>query len=81
MKRKDYENNKWYKITDDNFWVEDLEDEFPGCFTVVCDFNAYDEPFICTRDSSYAGWGTLAKYGKAMFMIVELPNNENVKDC
>ena len=28
MKRKDYENYKWYPVTDETYWVEEYCDEF-----------------------------------------------------
>ena len=35
MKRSDYENNKWYPLTENEYWVEEFPEEFPNCHTVV----------------------------------------------
>ena len=35
MKRKDYENYKWYPLTDNEYWVEEMPYEFPNCVTIV----------------------------------------------
>ena len=29
MKRENYENYKWYPLTNNECWVEDLPEEFP----------------------------------------------------
>ena len=35
MKRKDYENYKWYPLTDEEYWIEEMQNEFPNCVTIV----------------------------------------------
>ena len=30
MKRENYENNRWYPLTNNERWVEDLPEEFPN---------------------------------------------------
>ena len=73
MKRTDYKNNVWYPLTDNEFWVEDLPDEFPNCQTIIC----CTRPEICssilTQYTSFLGWGTMARDDEWMFMIIELP--------
>lgn len=46
MKRKDYENYKWYPVTDKTYWVDNYCDEFPNCKTIVRDTTGvkYDMP-------------------------------------
>lgn len=66
MKREDYENFKWYKVTNETYWVEDYPDEFPGCQTIVCSENK-----LYTQMASYLGWGTMAKCGDWYFMIIK----------
>lgn len=67
MKREDYKNFVWYPVTDDTYWVED-EPEFDNCFTIV---KRVDEPMVYTRDNIFLGWGTMAKFGCWLFMIIE----------
>ena len=77
MKRKDYELYKWYQVTDETYWVQNLDDEtkgeFIGCVTIVRDknnlFNGW--PYIMTQQNCHIGWGTMAKYGNYEFMIIE----------
>lgn len=69
MKRKDYKNYTWYDLTDNEYWVEDLPDEFPGCITIVYHPN-YG---FSTQDRIWVGWGTMYKEGNWKFMIIEKP--------
>ena len=70
MKRKDYENFKWYPLTDEEYWVESYESEFPGCITIVYhpDYGFYK------LENCYLGWGTMAKQGDWKFIIIEKPD-------
>ena len=76
MKRKDYENYKWYPVTDKTYWVDDYCDEFPNCKTIVRDTTGvkYDMAVqILTENNCYLGWGTMAKSPEYFsFMIVEV---------
>lgn len=73
MKRKDYENYKWYPLTDEEYWVEEMPNEFPNCVTIVySNQNIWDND-IKTYKNCYRGWGTMAKQGTYKFMIVEKP--------
>lgn len=69
MKRKDYQNNIWYPITDDTYWVEEYKEEFPKCHTIIY-HPKYCEN-LATQGTAYLGWGTMAKQGDWFFMIVE----------
>ena len=40
MKRENYENNRWYLLTNNECWVEDLPEEFPNCMTLIYNKNA-----------------------------------------
>ena len=73
MKRKDYKNNIWYPLTDEEYWVEDYPDEFPGCQTIVCCIRPEICGSVLTRRNAYMGWGTMAKNDEWMFMIIEIP--------
>ena len=76
MKRKDYENYKWYPLTDDEYWVDrDYQDEFPNCQTIVCDTRDITgvKHSIMTYHNCTVGWGTMAKSGEYYFMIIEKP--------
>ena len=73
MKREDYENYKWYPLTDNEYWVEfGYQDEFPNCQTVVCK-TGNPTNRIMTYNDAYVGWGTMAKSGTWKFMIIEKP--------
>ena len=71
MKRTEYENYKWYDVTDENYWVEEYPEEFPNCVTIV-HHPEYTEDNILTKNNAYLGWGTMAKYEGWKFMIIEL---------
>lgn len=76
MKRSDYENYKWYPVTDEAYWVDDDEEEFPNCQTIVRDTSAViyysEKPSILTMNHCYLGWGTMAKSPEYYsFMIIE----------
>ncbi len=71
MRRKDYENYKWYPVTDDTYWVNEYPDEFPNCETIVCWKPNYDNSIIYTRSTVFLGWGTMAKSNEWYFMIIE----------
>ncbi len=77
MKRENYELYKWYPLTDDEYWVDlDYQDEFPNCQTLVYDTSeqmTYNT--IMRMQDCQLGWGTMAKTGTYMFMIVEKPKN------
>lgn len=77
MKRQDYENYKWYPVTDDTYWVEEMPDEFPNCSTIVINPNGFIPYYINTYHSCSLGWGTMAKSECYFFMIIEKPK-ENV---
>lgn len=74
MKRSDFKNYIWYPVTDETYWVEEYPDEFPNCHTIICNTQESVCPNILTQDSSFMGWGTMAKYGNWKFMIIENPN-------
>ena len=71
MKREDYENFKWYFVTDETFWVEQFPDEFPKCRTVVRPSKS-NSIEIYTQLDCYIGWGTMAKQENWYFMIIDL---------
>ena len=73
MKREDYKNNVWYIVTDENYWVEEYPEEFPNCQTIVCCIDQDIDDLIRTRNQTYIGWGTMAKYDQYRFMIIEKP--------
>ena len=74
MKRKDYENYKWYPVTEETYWVEEEPDEFPNCQTIVIwDMSDYKPQNILTQSMAYLGWGTMAKQEEWKFMIIEKP--------
>lgn len=74
MLRKDYENYKWYPVTDETYYVEDYPDEFPNCITVISSPNENYAKSVLTRNTVYLGWGTMAKQeGDWFFMIIEKP--------
>ena len=73
MKREDYKNNVWYNVVDEAYWVEEYPDEFPNCFSIVCETNCYGEQYIYTQRHCYLGWGAMAKHGGFKFMIIEKP--------
>lgn len=75
MKREDYENFKWYPITDNEYWVEFNQEEFPNCNTIVCK-SGYN---IADMRSTYLGWAIMAKDGDWYFMIIE-KNFDNETD-
>ena len=73
MLRKDYDNYKWYPVTDETYFVEDYTDEFPNCRTIIKDI----DNCIYTMGDIYLSWSTMAKsnsYGEIQywFMIIEL---------
>ena len=73
MKRTDFENYKWYPVTDETYWAEEYPDEFPGCQTIIRDKNCTFDglPHIMTRNKAYLGWGTMAKSDYFEFMIID----------
>lgn len=72
MKREDYENYKWYPVTDETYWVEDYPYEFPYCQTIVWNKPDTGENYsIQTQSTAYLGWGTMAKSEDWYFMIIE----------
>jgi hypothetical protein len=75
MKRKEFENYKWYEVTDETYWVDD-NPEFPECITIVSqktpDRESYADKVLTQYECPY-GWGTMAKYEDFYFMIIELP--------
>ena len=71
MKRSDYQNNVWYDLVDEAYWVEEYPDEFPNCFTIVS-----DGEYVYTKERCYLGWGTMAKWGDFKFMIIEKPKKK-----
>lgn len=79
MKRKDYKNNVWYPLTDNEYWVDyGYADEFPNCQTIVCDTKQVPgvKHCIMTYQNCTIGWGSMAKTGTHFFMIIEKPQNE-----
>ena len=76
MKRKDYENYKWYPVTDETYWVEEYPEEFPNCKSIVRDTSGvrYDvEPQILIQNHCYLSWGTMTKSPEYYsFMIIEI---------
>ena len=73
MKRENYENYKWYPLTDNEYWVEEMADEFPNCNTIVyCPDSRWPDD-IKTYQSCSIGWGTMAKSEEYYFMIIEKP--------
>ena len=79
MERKNYENNKWYPLTDEEYWVEELSNEFPNCYTIVYSMNNRFFSNIKTYQSCPVGWGTMAKNGNFYFMIIEKPEITSVE--
>lgn len=80
MKRKNYENYKWYPLTDNEYWVEEMPDEFPNCVTIVYNPQNRWSNEVKTHQSCSRGWGTMAKSGEYYFMIIEKAVwNENLK--
>lgn len=77
MKRKDYENYKWYPLTDEEYWVEEMPNEFPNCVTIVYNTQNRWDNDIKTYQNCSRGWGTMAKDGNFKFMIVEKPQIED----
>lgn len=78
MKRKDYDNYIWYPIIDDGeYWVEEFQNEFPGCNTIVTNTKPLfgTRPVLYTYENCPLGWGTMAKDGHYMFMIIENKGN------
>ena len=75
MLRKEYDLYKWYPLTDETYWAEEYPEEFPNCQTIVCCTRPEIDETIRTRKTSFLGWGTMAKYGEWMFMIVEKPSS------
>lgn len=73
MKRENYENYKWYPLTDNEYWVEEMPDEFPKCNTIVYCPNSRWPDDIRTYQSCSIGWGTMAKSEQYYFMIIEKP--------
>lgn len=74
MERKNYKNNVWYPLTDEEFWVEDYPEQFPRCHTIVCCLNEDICSTPLTMNSVFMSWGTMAKSGEWMFMIIGPPN-------
>ena len=73
MKRKDYKNNVWYPLTDEEYWAEEYPTEFPNCQTIICCTRPEIDQIIRTKETAYIGWGTMAKYNEWKFMIIEKP--------
>jgi hypothetical protein len=76
MKRENYENYKWYPLTDNEYWVDvEYQDEFPDCQTIVYDTKEMPgvKHSIMPYDDCYISWGTMAKLGTFNFMIIEKP--------
>ena len=74
MKRKDFQNYIWYPVTDETYWVEEYPEEFPNCQTIVICTDPYlFAGGILTRSNCFIGWGTMSKYHKWKFMIIEKP--------
>jgi hypothetical protein len=73
MKREDYKNYEWYDVTDDTYWTEELPEEFPNTFTIVCEEDIYGNKNIYTYSSCFIGWGSMAKFGGFKFMICQKP--------
>lgn len=74
MKRENYENYKWYPVTDDEYWVEENQEEFPNCNTIINYTKSRWPHDIKTYQSCSLGWGTMAKTEGYYFMIVEKSN-------
>ena len=79
MKRKDYENYKWYPLTDEEYLVEEMPYEFPNCVTIVYNTqNRLENNIdIKTYQNCSRGWGAMAKQGTYKFMIIEKAPKEN----
>ena len=75
MKRENYENNRWYLLTNNECWVEDLPKEFPNCMTLIYNKNARFGDYVRSYNSSSLTWETMASYNSYYFMIIEKPNN------
>ena len=73
MYREDYKNNVWYPLTDLEYWVEEMQDEFPNCITIVYNSKSRFSNDIKTYQSCSIGWGTMAKSEDFYFMIIEKP--------
>ena len=75
MKRENYENNRWYPLTNNECWVEDLPEEFPNYMTLI--YNKNHLLGDCLRGYTYSAlsWETMASYNSYYFMIIEKPNN------
>ena len=63
MTKEIYNLNTWYTLTDNESWVD-----FDNCKTLV--FNDFVEPWKIFEQCTF-GWGTMAKQGAWVFMIVE----------
>ena len=74
MKRENYKNYKWYPVTDDEYWVEENQEEFPNCNTIINYVKSRWSHDIKTYQSCSLGWGTMAKTEGYYFMIIEKPN-------
>lgn len=75
MKRENYENYKWYPLTNNECWVEDLPEEFPNCLTLIYNINSRFGDYIRCYSTSSLSWESMASYGTYYFMIIEKPNN------
>lgn len=82
MKRENYENYKWYPLTDNEYWIElGCLDEFPNCQIIVCDtfqMKGIRHDIMTYHDCPF-GWSTMAKSGTYMFMIIEKPKCNNLE--
>ena len=56
MKRENYENNRWYPLTNNECWVEDLPEEFPNCMTLIYNKNARFGDYVRSYNSSSLTW-------------------------
>ena len=83
MYREDYKNFVWYPVTDETYWVEEDQNEFPGCMTIIKDTSLvrYDmPPAIYTQSNCYIGWGTMAKSPEHYeFMIIDMGFDYNAQ--
>lgn len=73
MTNKEYKKNVWYDVVDEAYWAEEYPDEFPNCFSIICETNSYGKQNIYTRSNCNIGWGTMAKRDNYKFMIIEKP--------
>ena len=75
MKRENYKNNKWYPLTNNECWVEDLPEEFTNCMTLIYNKNARFGDYVRSYNSSSLTLETMESYNSYYFMKIEKPNN------